>query len=743
MNVALPVSAHKEEILKALEEHPVIIIEGDTGSGKTTQVPQIILDETNYQCIVTQPRRLATKSVSHRVAEEMEVELGTVVGFRTAVDRKDSRDTRCLFCTDGLQLVRELTRARNTTSNGIVLIIDEVHEWNLNIETLVAWVKQLLGHAEFKVILMSATMDSQKLSDYFDGAPIIKVPGKMFPVMGSPKHESGLRQVPAKNLVDEIRAAVLGNHNTLVFLPGKPEITKCKDELKQAGIQAEILELHADLTPAEQDDVFCTYGLPKVILSTNIAQTSITIPDITYVVDTGLEKRIELRNNVETLTLGSISKSDVVQRAGRAGRVAEGNYVLCNDKSYESFVEYAVAEISRVRLDQMVLRIAGAGLDATELQFYHQPDHDQLVEAKKTLLALGALDQNGRITPVGITINKFPTSVKTAKMILEAVKRKCLSPIITIAAILETNYGSIKRNPKKDDPFKFRSWRELLGDKDYQSDLLAELELYDKAKEIGYNFLEQKGISQKSYGKACEIRKQLKDVTESLNYRDYNTLNQNAGDEISIIKCVLAGMLDHLYNGSYGSYQNGTPEVRQINRVSVLEGKYPYSEWIIGTPKNISFENQKGYQVNIYLVTNCTAVKFEWVREIAPHLIQEQVTEPKWDNFWGKLTSRKTITVNGKQVMDREGVADWSEVNLGVFISAITTMSPTFNGWFYTFYKEQIHLLNSRRDRTLPVDTAEKVFGDKLKDVLTRHKILDLTELQNNWEHIKPELEMA
>jgi len=669
VKIKLPIDSFKEQILATIKNNPVTVIVAETGAGKSTRVPQLLLEATDYEVVVTQPRRVAAKSVARRVAHEMDCRFGGLVAFRTAVDRNDSVETRCLFATDGLQLVRELTSQKQTIGNGVVLLIDEVHEWNQNIETLVAWVKKaILEGADIKVVLMSATLDHGRLSNFFDNAPVIEVPGRCFPVVGSPS--TGLAQKGAYLILEEIKRLVTAGMNTLVFLPGKKEISDMQGALQKANMHAVVLPLHGELEPDEQDSVFDSYHLPKVILSTNIAQTSVTIQDIDAVVDSGLERRIELLNNVETLRLANISQADCLQRAGRAGRVREGEYVLCNDTRYSSFSQYPVPEILRTLLDQMVLRLAGAGLDATQLPFYHQPDPSVLAEAKETLMAIEALDAQGKITKLGHKINKFPTDVKAARMILEAIDRKCLAPVLTIAAILGVQGSSLKRRRRDDDPEHFLGWENLIdADKKYQSDLLVELELFWHAKELGQSNHTQNGIMPKAYGKALEIRGQLREALQELGYRmDAN--NQNAQSEEEILKSVTAGMVVHLYRHTGGgTYENGG--TRKLAKESIIYRLSSYPDWIVGEPFNISFVNRRGRRQTIELVSNVTVVEPTWMVEIAPHLVSKKVERLSWNSDQRTVTEDHVTIFNGQEIAREKKPAQWRTEVFNFFVDAL------------------------------------------------------------------------
>lgn len=736
---------YKDQILETIEKNPVTVIVAETGAGKSTRVPQFLLEATEYEIVVTQPRRVAAKSVAKRVAQEMDCRFGGLVGFRTAVDRNDSVETRCLFATDGLQLVRELTSAKQTIGNGVVLIVDEVHEWNQNIETLVAWVKKAISEGtDTKVVLMSATLDHEKLSAFFNNAPVIEVPGRCFPVVGSPSHTAGIVQKNPSYMIDEIKRLVTQGSNTLVFLPGKGEITQMQKALEEAKLQAVILPLHGEIEPVDQDRVFNSYNFPKIVLSTNIAQTSVTISDIDAVVDSGLERRIELVNNVETLTLANISQADCLQRAGRAGRVKEGEYVLCNKDSYSYFAKYPTPEILRTLLDQMVLRLASADLDATVLPFYHQPDPSVLKEAKETLIAIEALDANGKITKLGHKINKFPTEVKAAAMILEAIERKCLLPIITIAAILGTQSDTLRRRKKDDDSADFKGWENLIDpDKKYQSDLLVELELFWKAKEFRPYELAKNGIMPKAYGQASEIRNQLKEVLQGLGY-NINEYNQNIENEEAILKCVAAGMVVHLYRHSGGGiYRNG--DSRQLAKESIINRLNNYPEWIVGKPMNISFTNRRGRKQTIELVSSVTAVKSEWMAEIAPHLVTKKVERLYWSSEQKAVVEDHVTIFNGQEIARVAKPASW---NNGAFEVFVNQMTSPYNGSDTTneLYRLNIETLNQynayyvRSGGTIPKKDSA-IIREQYVKVLEHKKILNFDQLQSIFdEKLKTDL---
>jgi len=582
----LPIEDFREEILDAVEKNSALIITAETGAGKTTQVPQY-LAEKGYRVVVTQPRRLAATSVAMRVAEEMEVEIGgQEVGYRTAYEAKDDYQAQILFCTDGLQLVREITGSGRAQ----VLIIDEVHEWNRNIETLVAWAnKRLTEGCDFKVVIMSATLDSTSLAQFFNNCPVIEVPGRLYPVEE--------KQSMANPAEEAIRLAKEGR-NVLVFQPGKKEIEETISKIKsELGETAIVLPLHGQLEHSDQRACFRRFDQPKVIVSTNVAQTSVTIPDIDAVVDSGLERRLELADGIEGLYLKEISQADCKQRAGRAGRTKEGVYILCGKT--ENRQEFPTAEIQRVRLDQLVLRLAAAGFDATKLEFFHQPDKAALLDAKRALHALGAMTEDGQVTKIGHLMTKLPCSVQYARMIVEANRLGVADDVLTIAAILEV--GGLRD--------RSNSWRAYT--KEDSSDLLAELDLWNACQGLQNGQIKGMGVFSKAYYKAKEIRQHLAMMAKK------EIRFGSTHDRESIKRACTAGMVDHLYQNRGGEYRNGKGGARQKARESVVAGT---PDWIVGLPKDIEFTNTRGRKCVLNLVSMITKVDPSWLLEIAPQL---------------------------------------------------------------------------------------------------------------------------
>jgi len=638
----LPIEKFRADIVTAVEENSVVIITAETGAGKSTQVPQFLL-EAGYDLVITQPRRLAARSVAARVAEEIGEELGETVGFRTAVDRQDSPATRCLFCTDGLALVRELVGQNNG-----ILVLDEVHEWNENMEVLVAWVRKAIAEgSDMKVVLMSATLEAEKLSAFFDGVPVISVPGRTFPVT---------IQEPAMRLIDDVKTLIEQGRNVLVFQPGKQEIQDVCYALEQADVNAEVLPLHGQLSPSDQKLCFAHYGRPKVVVSTNVAQTSVTIDDIDAVVDSGMERRIELVNGVEGLYLKPISLADSAQRKGRAGRVKPGVYI--DHCQYEDRPDFPVAEIMRKRLDQTVLRLAIAGFDMEQLAFFHQPNLSDIHDARQTLVGLGCMTADAAVTPIGKLVNRLPVSVQYARMLVEADRLGVVDDVLTVAAVMEVS-GITVPPPSRNQPDR-PDWRVMVPT-ERESDVMGQLSVWQQAHDMSKSEMYEKGVSTRDYSRAKEIRRSLQSAVKK--HFDLGS----TGRREDILKAVCAGMVDHLFSGQYGSYQNGDGMSRELGTASCVRD----ARWLVGKPFDLQIKTRRGPLV-LNLIELASKVDPTWLVEIAPQLVETKTgLRPQYDADQDVVTSTTETYFNG-QLVEETGVAD------GEHPEAATV----FAGWF-------------------------------------------------------------
>jgi HrpA-like RNA helicase len=611
-NPELPVAGQREQIVEAVDNNQAVVISAETGAGKSTQVPQY-LAEQGYKVIVTQPRRLAARTLSERVRDEVVGAKGedyeNFVGFRTAHERDDSPDNRILFCTDGLQLVREMSDKDDQLQEKTVLVLDEVHEWNTNMELSVAWAKKRMKEdPNFKVVLMSATVEGGELAKFFnDDAPLLEVPGRTFPVN---KEEGGTVFDSSVNFARQ-------GKNTLVFLPGEREIKEMTAKLQAQNLNVPILPLHGQLDKAEQDKAFQHYESGKIVLATNAAQTSVTIEDIDAVVDSGLERRKEVRHGVEGLYLGAISQADCLQRAGRAGRTKPGEYVLAglDEESFVPFAErdkHATPEIRRTLLDTTVLRLARTGIDISDLEFFHQPDQAEIASAKRSLWMLGAMTEQGEITKLGKQMESLQMEPHYARMLVEAKKYSpgIIKNIIDIIAIQQA--GGIVKNGKQN-----QGWRELTDEKD--SDLLAELDVMVGAQNIDKQNRKDYGIMNRAMREAGDGRKSMARNLQIKKLGDVEAVKPENRE--AVMKSIIAGLVDQVWqrNPDDGRYKTaGNTTRRQLSTGTVLEN----TNVIVGSPFDLQTKNPRtGEEKTYQLLQGATKVtNTAWLPQLAPHV---------------------------------------------------------------------------------------------------------------------------
>ncbi|HOZ67401.1 MAG TPA: ATP-dependent RNA helicase HrpA, partial [Burkholderiaceae bacterium] len=459
----LPVSGKRDEIMAALRAHQVVIVCGETGSGKTTQLPKIALamgrGKLNYPAgqgkLIghTQPRRIAASSVAKRIAEELKTPLGEVVGYKVRFQDRLSRDASVKLMTDGILLAETQTdpllKAYDT------IIIDEAHERSLNIDFLLGYLRQILPRRpDLKIIVTSATIDAQRFADHFASrqgpAPIIMVSGRMFPVEQRyrPYEESrdyGLNNAIA-DAVDELWSNPHQSGDILVFLPGEREIREAADHLRghlshqPIMRSAEVLPLFARLSQAEQDKIFDGHTGRRIVLATNVAETSLTVPGIRYVIDVGTArmKRYSFRSKVEQLLVEPISQSSANQRAGRCGRVADGICIRLYDQiSFDGRPRFTEPEILRSSLAGVILRMKSLHLGVVEdFPFLEAPQGRAIADGYQLLNELGAVDDANELTAMGQELAKLPLDPRVGRMLVEARTRGALDEVLVIASAL-------------------------------------------------------------------------------------------------------------------------------------------------------------------------------------------------------------------------------------------------------------------------------------------------------------------
>ncbi|MES2633654.1 MAG: ATP-dependent RNA helicase HrpA, partial [Pseudomonadota bacterium] len=459
---SLPVSAKRDEIAAAIEANQVVIVCGETGSGKTTQLPKIALAMGRGKLNAppgkgklighTQPRRIAASSVAKRIAEELKTPLGEVVGFKVRFQDRLSKDASVKLMTDGILLAE--TQTDPLLKNYDTIIIDEAHERSLNIDFLLGYLREILPRRpDLKVIVTSATIDADRFARHFASAkgpaPVIYVSGRMFPVeqRWRPFEETrdfGLNEAIA-DAVDELWQGGAGG-DILVFLPGEREIREAADHLrghlshKPLTRNAEVLPLFARLSQAEQDRIFDSHGGRRIVLATNVAETSLTVPGIRFVIDTGTArvKRYSFRSKVEQLLVEPISQSSANQRAGRCGRVANGICIrLYDEKDFTGRPRFTDPEILRSSLAGVILRMKSLHLGGVEtFPFIEAPTGRAISDGYQLLNELGAVDDANELTATGAELAKLPLDPRVGRMIIEGRQRGALDEVLVIASAL-------------------------------------------------------------------------------------------------------------------------------------------------------------------------------------------------------------------------------------------------------------------------------------------------------------------
>lgn len=660
----LPVFDFYDTIVDAVDQNQVTIITAETGAGKSTQVPQYLAEHGYSKVIVTQPRILAARNLSRRVREEYAIRTGKDgddrIGYRTAHERDDSPRTQILYCTDGLQLVREITGAG--TEEQQVLVLDEVHEWNENMEVLVAWAKKRCEEEpRFKVVVMSATIETSTLAEYFDTTAVVNVPGRSYEV----KKRRGTDVL--SEIFNQLEATI--KSNMLVFLPGKSEIQNVGEAIKtkadEAGVP--VIPLHSQLEATAQQEAFANYPNGKIILATNIAQTSVTIDDVDVVIDSGLERRSEVRNGVEGLFIAQISQADCLQRAGRAGRTKAGEYILAPYDSmpcleFDDRPEYATPEIMRKHIDRLTLRLANVGIDIEMLDFYHDPSKKAIQRAKRTLVALGAMTKKGDVTRIGRQMEQFPVESSYGRMLVEAQKysKEVQTKLAAIIGIQEIG-GIVKGGTR------YTGWRKYT--KQYKSDLLAQYDVYLALPLMIAAEYEETGIISKNVHKAKEVMERL-DRDLGL---DPELLTPIAEDEQDpLLRCIVAGQIDQLWmiNEKGEAEHIVTKQKRELSSGTVVRNP----KLVTGTPFDLQVPTRSGDLETLHLVQGVTAVNTDWLLELAPELFMSRRGKVQYDPRSGKLTTRQMVRFGG-QVLEGSGtsVNENTPENRRLFIDAFAT----------------------------------------------------------------------
>ncbi|KAK8604564.1 hypothetical protein V6N13_099500 [Hibiscus sabdariffa] len=625
----LPIYPYRDDLLKAVEEYQVLVIVGETGSGKTTQIPQY-LHEAGYtkrgKVGCTQPRRVAAMSVAARVSQEMGVKLGHEVGYSIRFEDCTSEKTVLKYMTDGM-LLRELLGEPDLASYSVIMV-DEAHERTVSTDILFGLVKDIARfRKDIKLLISSATLDAEKFSDFFDSAPIFKIPGRRYPV------EIHYTKAPEADYLDAAIVTVLQIHVTqppgdiLVFLTGQEEIETAEEILKHRvrGFGTKIAELiicpiYANLPTELQAKIFepTPIGARKVVLATNIAETSLTIDGIKYVIDPGFckMKSYNPRTGMESLLITPISKASANQRAGRSGRTGPGKcfrlYTAYN--YYTELDDNTAPEIQRTNLASVVLSLKSLGIhDLLNFDFMDPPPAEALLKALELLFALSALNKLGELTKVGRRMAEFPLDPMLSKAIVASDKYKCSDEVISIAAMLSIGNSIFYRPKDKQvhaDNARMNFHTGNVGDH------IALMKVYNSWRETNYStqWCYENYIQVRSMKRARDIRDQLEGLLERVEIE----LTSCPNDLEAIKKAITSGFFPHSArlqkNGSYRTVKH--PQTVYIHPSSGLAQVLP--RWVVYHELVLT---SKEYMRNV------TELKPDWLVEIAPHYYQMKDVE--------------------------------------------------------------------------------------------------------------------
>ena len=666
---SLPIAAKRDEIKKVLAEHQVLIIAGETGSGKTTQLPKICLELGRGQhglIAHTQPRRIAARSVASRVAEELATPLGGLVGYQVRFEDQSDANTLVKLMTDGILLAE--TQHDRFLERYDTIIVDEAHERSLNIDFLLGYLKTLLPRRpDLKVIITSATIDLQRFSEHFDDAPIIEVSGRTFPVdtwyrpLTAEQDEEG-NQIENDLTVDQAILAALDEiaaferserktpGDVLVFLPGEREIRDAADMLRKAQLRhTEILPLYARLSPAEQQRIFQSHPGRRVVLATNVAETSLTVPGIRYVIDSGTARisRYSYRAKVQRLPIEAVSQASANQRKGRCGRVEPGICIrLYSEEDFLSRPEFTDPEILRTNLAAVILQMLHLRLgEIDRFPFIEPPDGKAISDGFNLLQELSAVNRENQLTPMGRQLARLPIDPRLGRMLLEGARQGSLQEVLIIASVLSV------QDPRERPPERQQAADQAHAQwKDADSDFAALVNLWrgfeTQRQELGSSAL--RNWCRKQFLNYLRLR-EWRDAHRQLSLicRDLQLqVNKDAADYPKFHKAVLSGLLSQIGQKTEdGDYLGARQRRFWVHPSSGMGRKKP--QWLMAAEL---VETTKLYARMV------AKIEPDWIEPLAGHLIKKNHFEPHWEKKRGQVVAFEQITLYGMIVVGRRPV---------------------------------------------------------------------------------------
>ena len=671
---SLPVSGKRDEIMAAMQQHQVIIVCGETGSGKTTQLPKIALALGRGKCNYpegqrgrlighTQPRRIAASSVAKRIAEELKTPLGEVVGYKVRFQDRLSKDASVKLMTDGILLAETQTDPLLNAYDTI--IIDEAHERSLNIDFLLGYLRQILPRRpDLKIVVTSATIDADRFAKHFESkrgpAPIIMVSGRTFPVEQRYRPFEESREYDLNDAiadaVDELWRDPHNAGDVLVFLPGEREIREAADHVRRhlshqpLFRNAEVLPLFARLSQAEQDRIFDSHSGRRIVLATNVAETSLTVPGIRYVIDAGTArvKRYSFRSKVEQLLVEPVSQAAANQRAGRCGRVANGICIrLYDEKDFAGRERFTDPEILRSSLAGVILRMKSLHLGVVEdFPFLDRPSGRAIADGYQLLNELGAVDEANEITPMGQELSRLPLDPRVGRMILEARSRSALDEVLVIASALsvqdvrdrpmEAQQQADAAHKKFDDEKSefsgyLRLWKWI---HDARGGEAASHKLSNRQYE---QLLRQNFVNIRRVREWKDIHSQLHTVVAEHKWR----LNTAPASYEQLHLSMLAGLLGNVgckleTDGASGEYL-GARSIKFYPHPGAHLTKKP-GRWIVAAEL---------VETTRLFGRGVAAIDPQWIEQVGSHLLKKQLLDPHWEKKAAEVVALERATLYG------------------------------------------------------------------------------------------------
>ncbi|HAS6233561.1 TPA: ATP-dependent RNA helicase HrpA [Vibrio vulnificus] len=717
----LPVSQKKDDIADAIAHHQVVIVAGETGSGKTTQLPKICaeLGRGKFGLIGhTQPRRLAARSVANRIAEEMETQLGDFVGYKVRFNDQISENTQIKLMTDGI-LLAEIQHDRFLNQYDTI-IIDEAHERSLNIDFILGYLKELLPRRpDLKVIITSATIDPERFSNHFGGAPIIEVSGRTYPVetryrpLGGETEDERDQLEGIFDAVDELCDEGLGD--ILIFMNGEREIRDTADALAKRKLKdTEIVPLYARLSAGEQNKIFQPHTGRRIVLATNVAETSLTVPGIKYVIDPGTARisRYSYRTKVQRLPIEPVSQASANQRKGRCGRVQEGICIrLYSEDDFNSRPEFTDPEILRTNLASVILQMTALGLgDIEAFPFVEAPDKRNILDGVRLLEELGAINSNAkdpkkRLTAVGKQLARLPIDPRLARMVLEAPRFGCLKEVMIIAAALSIQDPRERPSDKQqsaDDKHR-RFYHE-------DSDFLTFVNLWNHIQK------QQKALSGNQFRRQCKddylnyLRvREWQDVYfqihQSMREMEFK-LNSEPGSYDAVHSAILTGLLSHIgmKDQEKNEYHGARNARFHIFPGSGLFKKQP--KWVMSAEL---VETSKLWGRII------AKIQPEWIEPLAKHLIKRSHSEPHWSKKQAAVMAYEKVMLYGIPIVPKR-LVNYGNIDASVSREIFIRSALVEGDWEtkHAFFKQNRKLLleveeleHKSRRRDILVDDEE------------------------------------